>query len=69
MKLFFTLLSIIVSVIINAQSITNEELDNKAHRRYWYYRTRMVNDFMKIGKEQGDCIMFPQRNNFKNETK
>lgn len=35
---------------------------NKAHRRYWYYRARLINDFMKIGKLQGDCIVFPQRN-------
>lgn len=37
--------------------------DNKAHRRYWYYRTRLINDFTKIGKEQGDCLITPERNN------
>src|ERR1700752_3202840 len=37
--------------------------DEKAHRRYWYYRTRMINDFMNIGKNQGDCIVFAERNN------
>lgn len=37
--------------------------DGKAHRRYWYYRARMINDFMKIGKEQGACIVFAERNN------
>lgn len=36
--------------------------NNKAHRRYWYYRTRMINDFMKIGKDQGECIVFAERN-------
>jgi len=33
-----------------------------AHRRYWYYRTRFINDFVKIGSEQGDCVCFPERN-------
>lgn len=37
-------------------------LDDVAHRRYWFYRTRMINDFMKVGTEQGDCIVFPERN-------
>jgi hypothetical protein len=32
------------------------------HRRYWFYRTRFINDFVKIGPNQGDCICFPQRN-------
>lgn len=36
--------------------------NDRAHRRYWYYRTRMINDFIKIGKEQGACIVFPERN-------
>lgn len=44
--------------ILSQQGIDNE----KVHRRYWYYRARMINDFMKIGKEQGACIVFPQRN-------
>lgn len=35
---------------------------DKAHRRYWYYRTRLINDFMKIGKNQGDCIVIAERN-------
>ncbi len=42
-----------------AQNIDND----KAHRRYWYYRTRMINDFMKIGKNQGNCILIAERNN------
>lgn len=49
--------------LLPQQSIDNE----KAHRRYWYYRTRMINDFMKIGKEQGACIVFAERNDGENE--
>jgi len=36
--------------------------DDKAHRRYWYYRTRFINDFIKMGKNQGECIVLAERN-------
>ena len=36
--------------------------NEQAHRRYWYYRTRFVNDFVKLGNSQGDGVCFPQRN-------
>ena len=29
-----------------SQPLTFNE-NQRAHRRYWYYRTRMINDFMK----------------------
>lgn len=45
--------------VIGQQTVDYE----KAHWRYWNYRTRLINDFMKIGKEQGACIVFTQRNN------
>ncbi len=54
--LFFCLL--ISCSVLRSQNIDND----KAHRRYWYYRTRMINDFIKIGKNQGDCIIFAERN-------
>lgn len=54
---FFVLL-IFVEIVYSQQTVDND----KAHRRYWYYRTRMINDFMKIGKEQGACIVLAQRN-------
>jgi hypothetical protein len=50
--LFFSLIEIGYS-----QTLTFEE-NQRNHRRYWYYRTRMINDFMKIGDEQVDCIVF-----------
>lgn len=56
--LFFTLF-IFSNYILNSQITVDNE---KAHRRYWFYRTRMINDFIKIGKNQGDCIVFPERN-------
>jgi hypothetical protein len=36
--------------------------NEQAHRRYWYYRTRFINDFVKLGNSQGDGVCFPQRN-------
>ena len=46
---------------LQAQHLTFTE-NEQAHRRYWYYRTRFINDFVKIGGAQGDCICFPERN-------
>lgn len=55
---------IIVIFTITTKQFAQQTVDNdKAHRRYWYYRTRLINDFMKIGKEQGSCIVLAQRNN------
>ena len=54
---------IIFFILIVQNSAAQQTVDNeKAHRRYWYYRTRLINDFMKIGKAQGNCIVLAQRN-------
>jgi hypothetical protein len=63
MKNYFSFLFIVLSLWVKSQTIDND----KAHRRYWYYRTRMINDFMKIGKNQGDCLVFI-KNNSNNST-
>lgn len=44
---------------IYSQSTIN---DDQAHRRYWYYRTRFINDFVKMGTRQGECIVLAERN-------
>lgn len=55
-----------ISLFIVSHNLSSQGLDDsKAHRRYWYHRTRLINDFMKIGKEQGDCILFAERNDGK----
>ncbi len=44
-KNFFIIISIVN--VLNATCFSQQTIDNdKAHRRYWYYRTRMINDFM-----------------------
>jgi hypothetical protein len=60
LKTYFILyfICLLITDMISQPSIN----DGKAHRRYWYYRTRLINDFTKIGIDQGDCIMFPERN-------
>ena len=58
MKTLFTIYILFVGLFLQSQTIDND----KAHRRYWYYRARMINDFMKIGKNQGDGLVFAERN-------
>jgi hypothetical protein len=56
-------LIILIWTLICLNTVAQPIIDNgKAHRRYWYYRTRFINDFVKFGGEQGDCIAFPERN-------
>lgn len=56
--IFFVIVLLFLSILSKSQTIDND----KAHRHYWYYRTRMINNFMKIGKDQGDCVVFAKRN-------
>jgi hypothetical protein len=58
LKLYFILMFWICST---SDFFTQIDHD-KAHRRYWYYRTRLINDFMQIGTDQGDCIVLAERN-------
>ena len=59
-KKLLILLFISVSAFAGYAQIDHD----KAHRRYWYYRTRLINDFMKIGKDilriQNAEVLFEQ---------
>lgn len=46
---------------LKCQTLTIQE-SQRAHRIYWYYKTRFLNDFVKMGSNQGDCICFAERN-------
>jgi hypothetical protein len=59
-KLLFCVLTF-TNVYLFSQPLSIDE-NQRAHRRYWYYRTRMINDFMKVGGAQGDCIVQAERN-------
>lgn len=60
-----TIIFIVVAICCNyhllSQPLTFSE-NEQAHRRYWYYRTRFINDFVKLGNSQGDGVCFPERN-------
>jgi hypothetical protein len=58
----FFLCSLIFLAGLNISFSQSTINDDKAHRRYWYYRTRFVNDFIKMGKNQGECIALAERN-------
>jgi hypothetical protein len=60
-KSFLFLFFLQVNLYFYSQPLTTPE-NERSHRRYWYYRARFINDFTKIGGEQGDCIAFAQRN-------
>ncbi|MBS1647244.1 MAG: hypothetical protein JST67_07880 [Bacteroidetes bacterium] len=38
------------------------------HERYWYYRTRLNNDFLKVGINQGESMPIPERNLYTDPT-
>ena len=46
----------ITFININAQSV-----ETLRHKKYWYYKTRFNNDFIKIGTEDGASLPFNQR--------
>ncbi len=37
------------------------QTDADNHRKYWYYRSRLVNDFVKVGLNDGESMPFNQR--------
>ena len=49
----------LTNTILLSQSTINDDV---AHRRYWYYRARFINDFTKMGINQGECIVLAERN-------
>ena len=54
---------VLIWICISFNTLAQPSIDNeKAHRRYWYYKTRFVNDFIKLGKNQGEGIDFSERN-------
>lgn len=54
---FNFLLFILFSLSSFAQSVD----DNTAHKRYWFYRTRLVNDFIKVGQNPGESLPLSRR--------
>lgn len=42
------------------------QTDDINHRKYWYYRSRLTNDFMKIGPNQGESLPMSVRGKYAN---
>src|ERR1700758_2720650 len=50
----------IICLLFWFSSVLNAQSDDH-HRKYWYYRTRLNNDFVKVGTNQGESLPFNQR--------
>ncbi|MBN8691613.1 MAG: T9SS type A sorting domain-containing protein [Bacteroidetes bacterium] len=52
-----------ISIIINVLTLYNVQAqgDGINLQKYWYYKTRFNNDFIKIGKNLGESVPFNQR--------
>jgi hypothetical protein len=55
---------ILIYILICEISSMFSQADEINHRKYWYYRSRLTNDFMKIGPNQGESLPFSQRNKY-----
>lgn len=53
-----TIFTFLFGIIISLGFCQNEILN---FQKYWYYKTRLNNDFIKVGKEHGESIPFNQR--------
>ncbi len=52
-------INILLLVIISNANIAQNTTDN--HRKYWWYKTRLNNDFVKVGTGDGESFPFNQR--------
>lgn len=53
------LLLLLLFLIISDVSYSQGQALN--HRKYWWYKTRLNNDFVKVGTGDGESIPFMQR--------
>src|ERR1035437_2225895 len=51
----------LILIFILVSSIVISQSDDENHRKYWFYRTRLVNDFTKVGTERGNSFIFEER--------
>lgn len=53
--------AICMGMIMLVKTSFNSQNDAINHRKYWYFKSRLINDFMKVGINQGDNIFINQR--------
>ncbi|MCU0359371.1 MAG: T9SS type A sorting domain-containing protein [Bacteroidia bacterium] len=58
----FKILLLFLTLTYNLSA--QNELDN--HKKYWYYKSRLNNDFIKIGLDSGESIPFNERRSYYN---
>lgn len=54
-----TKLTLIIVALLRLSALAQSDEIN--HRKYWYYRSRLCNDFMKIGSQQGESLPMSTR--------
>jgi len=60
-----------VYIVLLSLSIFNNnfgQTDNANHRKYWYYKSRLNNDFVKVGTLAGESIPAQQRGESSNNS-
>jgi hypothetical protein len=57
-KIMLIVISLEMSIGLLSQNL-NDAI--KHHRKYWYYKSRLNNDFLKVGPNQGESFPFMQR--------
>ena len=48
---------ILLSAYLCMTLFVASQTDYDNHRKYWYYSSRLVNDFMKVGLDQGEVTI------------
>ncbi|MBK9283669.1 MAG: hypothetical protein IPM51_05045 [Sphingobacteriaceae bacterium] len=50
---------IVLFILFFKLLISQQDID--LHKKYWYYKNRLNNDFLKVGLKSGESIPFGQR--------
>ena len=61
MKSYLRLSSKLLFILLPLSSVLFSQSDFINHKKYWYYKTRLNSDFIKIGLNAGESIPFNQR--------
>jgi hypothetical protein len=64
MKAFFAILSLILFCLLGSNLVYGQSQDDVNLQKYWYYRWRLVNDFLKVGEGVGHSIPIQSRQGY-----
>src|SRR4051812_16022744 len=54
----------IISLLFILVACSYAQTDEINHQKYWYYKARLNNDFIKVGLDSGESIPFNTRGRF-----